>query len=98
MDIDQNLIEFTEKSDETLISSARRFCENHSRYLKAAAKLDLLEKGQRVEHAILGTGTVIDINTDDESYLILFDNMETPRQISMKVKLNRLINIAVLGI
>ncbi|MCR5733433.1 MAG: UvrD-helicase domain-containing protein [Lachnospiraceae bacterium] len=90
LDIDQNLIEFTEKPDESLIAAARRYSENQGRYLKVAAKLDLLEKGQRVEHAILGSGTVIDINTNDESYLILFDNMETPRQISMKVRLKEI--------
>ena len=40
--------------------------------------------------AILGAGTVLDINTDEESYLVQFDEMETPRQISMKVKLKKL--------
>ena len=57
--------------------------------LRGAAKLNLLEKGQRVEHAILGAGTILDINIDEESYLIQFDGMETPRQIAMKVRLKR---------
>lgn len=90
LDIDQEMIEYTEKPDEALINAARRYCENQSRHLKVAAKLDLLEKGQRVEHAIFGVGTVIDINTDEEGYLIQFDNMETPRQIAMKVRLKEI--------
>ena len=90
MDIDEKLLEFTEKPDENMMASVRKFIENDSRHLKGAAKLDLLEKGQRVEHAILGTGTVLEINIDEESYLVKFDEMGTPRQISMKVKLRKI--------
>ncbi len=87
MDIDPELIEFTEQPNEKMMASVRKFIENESRHLKGAEKLNLLEKGQRVEHAILGAGTILDINLDEESYLVKFDSMETPRQISMKVKL-----------
>ena len=90
MDIDPELIEFTEKPDEKMMASVRKFIESDSRHLKGAEKLNLLEKGQRVEHVILGKGTVLDINTDEESYLVQFDEMETPRQISMKVKLKKI--------
>jgi DNA helicase-2/ATP-dependent DNA helicase PcrA len=87
MDIDPELLEFSEKPDETMMAAVRKFIDNDSRHLKGAEKLNLLEKGQRVTHAILGAGTVLDINLDEESYLIKFDEMENPRQISMKVKL-----------
>ncbi|MCR5402258.1 MAG: UvrD-helicase domain-containing protein [Butyrivibrio sp.] len=87
LDIDPELLEFTEKPNESMIAAVRQFIENDSRHLKGAEKLNLLEKGQRVEHAILGEGTVLDFNLDDECYLIQFDGMETPRQISMKVRL-----------
>ena len=90
MDIDPDLLEFTEKPDERMMTSIRKFIENDSRHLKGAEKLNLLEKGQRIEHAILGAGTVLDINMDEESYLIKFDDMDTPRQISMKVNLKKL--------
>lgn len=87
LDIDPELLEFSEKPDETMMAAVRKFIDNDSRHLKGAEKLNLLEKGQRVTHAILGAGTVLEINLDEESYLIKFDEMETPRQISMKVKL-----------
>ncbi len=89
MDIDPDSLEFTEKPDERMMTSIRKFIENDSRHLKGAEKLNLLEKGQRIEHAILGAGTVLDINMDEESYLIGFDEMDTPRQISMKVNLKK---------
>ena len=90
MDIDPSLIEFTQKPDEKMMAAVRKFIDNESRHLKGASKLSLLEKGQTVEHAILGKGTILDINTEEESYLIKFDGMDTPRQISMKVKLSAL--------
>jgi DNA helicase-2/ATP-dependent DNA helicase PcrA len=90
MDIDPELLEFTQVPDERMMTAVRKYIENESRHLKGAEKLNLLEKGQRVEHAILGPGTVLDINLDEESYLVKFDGMETPRQISMKVKLKEI--------
>ncbi len=90
MDIDPELLEFTQVPDERMMTAVRKYIENESRHLKGTEKLNLLEKGQRVEHAILGPGTVLDINLDEESYLVKFDGVETPRQISMKVKLKEI--------
>jgi DNA helicase-2/ATP-dependent DNA helicase PcrA len=87
MDIDQELLEFTEKPDENMMRAVRKFIDNESRHLKGAEKLNLLEKGRRIEHAILGLGTILEIDTDEGSYLIKFDEMDTPRKISMKVRL-----------
>lgn len=87
LDIDRDRLEFTEKPSEDMLRAVRKFIDNDSRHLKGAEKLNLLEKGQRVEHAILGAGTIMDINLEEESYLIQFDEMETPRQIAMKVRL-----------
>jgi DNA helicase-2/ATP-dependent DNA helicase PcrA len=90
MDIDRNCLEYTQEPSEEMMTKVRKYIENDSRHLKGADKLNLLEKGQRVEHAILGTGTILDINTDEESYLVKFDQMPTPRQIAMKVRLKAL--------
>ena len=43
-----------------------------------------------MEHAILGQGTILELNTEEQSYLIQFDGMETTRQISFKVKLKKI--------
>ena len=87
MDIDRSCVEFTKEPSQELIAGVRKYIENDSRHLKGAAKLNLLEKGRRVEHAILGIGTILDINVDEESYLVQFDGMPTPMQIAMKVRL-----------
>ncbi len=90
LDIDQNLLEFTEKPDESMITAVRKYIENDSKHLKGAEKLNLLEPGTRVKHAILGAGTVLEINSEEQCYLVQFDEMGTPRQISFKVKLTEI--------
>jgi DNA helicase-2/ATP-dependent DNA helicase PcrA len=89
MDIDEKLLEFTEKPSDEMMSAVRKFIANDSKHLKGAIKLNLLEKGERVQHAILGPGTILDIDMESESYLIKFDGMETPRQISFKINLKK---------
>jgi DNA helicase-2/ATP-dependent DNA helicase PcrA len=88
LDIDKNLLEFTEKPDENMMTFVQKYIDNESRFLKGAEKMNLLEPGQRVKHAILGMGTILELNTEDQCYLVQFDEMETPRQISFKVKLS----------
>ena len=90
LDIDQNLLEFTEKPEDSMITAVRKFIENDSKHLKGVEKLNLLEPGTRIKHAILGAGTVFEINMEEQSYLIQFDEMGTPRQISFKVKLTEI--------
>ena len=88
LDINSGLLEFTEKPDDTMLAAVRKYIENDSRHLKGAEKLNLLEPGQRVKHAVLGPGTILELNTEEQSYLVQFDEMATPRQISFKVKLH----------
>ncbi|MCR5671706.1 MAG: UvrD-helicase domain-containing protein, partial [Butyrivibrio sp.] len=90
MDIDPELLEFTQEPNEEMMRSVRRFLENDSRYLKSAAKVDLFEPGTRVTHAIMGEGTILDFNTGEENYTVKFDSLETPRAISFKVRLTRI--------
>ncbi len=87
LDIDQELLEYAEKPEEGLIESTRRFVESESRILKKKEERTLPEKGQRVEHAVFGAGTVLDLNLRDACYLVKFDKLPTPREISFKVRM-----------
>ncbi len=87
LDIDPDYIEFTEKPDDSMMTAVRKYIDNDSRHLKGSEKVNLLEPGLRVQHAILGIGTILEVDVVDGCYLVQFDEMETPRQISFKVKL-----------
>ncbi|WP_408070504.1 ATP-dependent helicase [Butyrivibrio sp. JL13D10] len=90
LDIDPELIEFTQKPDNAMMTAVRKYIDNDSRHLKGAEKVNLIEPGKRVKHAILGDGTILEINGTEGCYLVQFDEMDTPRQISFKVKLTEI--------
>ena len=86
LDISPELLEYTEPPQEGLIRDAKEYI--------AVCEKGLTEKepepfaiGQRVRHAILGPGTVIDIDMAKGAHLVRFDCMATPRAISFRAKL-----------
>ena len=87
LDIDQDLLEYADIPEEQLIENTRRFIESESKILKKQEDRELFEVGQRVEHAVFGQGTVLEINGKDRCYRVKFDKVETPRMISFKVKM-----------
>jgi DNA helicase-2/ATP-dependent DNA helicase PcrA len=50
----------------------------------------LLPIGARIEHALLGQGTILDLDKDHNAYVIRFDKLSTPRTIATRVPLKRL--------
>ncbi len=87
LDIDAPLLEFAEPPADTLIETTRRFIESESRLLMPKEHGNLLEPGQRVEHMVFGAGSVLEVHPKEGCYLIRFDRLETPREISFKVKM-----------
>lgn len=86
-DIDQALLSYTKKPDESLINDAVRYIEIQSSFLSGDDEKTIYKTGQRVKHGIFGAGTVLETNMDKSAYLIKFDSKETPRMITFRVKL-----------
>lgn len=47
--------------------------------------------GDQVQHHVFGKGKIIEIDTEENRYKILFDEMDTPRSISFNTQLSRCI-------
>ena len=47
-------------------------------------------RGARVKHILFGSGTVLDVDMDKGAHVVQFDEMETPRKISFRAKLERI--------
>ena len=91
LDIDESLLDLTHKPREGLIQDARAYIEASARRLPSAAQSrDLLDAGTRISHLIFGEGTVLAADPDARTYLIQFDQLDTPRAISFRVKLERI--------
>ncbi len=90
LDIDQDLLEYTRKPADSLIAGARDYIDASDRYLPEDPSEFLLAVGQRVRHAVFGEGVVVDVDRDRGAHIIQFDDMDTPRAITFKARLERL--------
>ena len=90
LDIDRQLIRFTKEPREGLIKEARDYIELSRKYMPASERDVVFPVGQRVRHAVFGTGTVTDVDRDRGAHVIQFDSMDTPRRISFRVKMERI--------
>ena len=90
LDIDRQLIQFTKEPREGLIKEARNYIELSRKYMPASERDVVFPVGQRVRHAVFGTGTVTAVDRDRGAHVIQFDSMDTPRKISFRVKMERI--------
>ena len=90
LDIDQKLIDYTAPPDEGLIKETKEFIKVKDRLLDGAFTAELLAPGDRVMHFIFGPGQILDIDASKKAYLIQFDDMDTPRQVSCRAKLEKI--------
>lgn len=87
LDIDPSLITLTQQPKDSLIAEAKDYIEISHRYLTEDADRKTLPVGQRIRHVVFGLGTVVDIDFDKAAYVIQFDDIDTTRNISFRVKL-----------
>ena len=90
LDIDQNLLEYTQPPREGLIAEAREYIELSEKYLPESPENRAFAIGDRVRHEYLGAGTVVDVDTARDAHIVQFDSMTTPRSISFRVRLTKL--------
>ena len=89
LDIAQELLTYTAPPEESLIRETRDYVLQSKRYLPASEPV-FLRSGQRVRHAQFGPGTVVEADPARQAHLIQFDDMPTPRRISLRAKLEAL--------
>lgn len=90
LDIEQSLITYTKPPREGLIADARGYIDSTTRWLPDSMDDFILPIGQRVRHSAFGDGTVLDVDKGKSAHMIQFDEMETPRSISFRAKLDRI--------
>ncbi len=87
LDISPEFLERVEPIQEGLILDARNYIAASENGL-SVREPETFAIGQRVLHAVLGPGTVIDIDMAKGAHLVRFDCMATPRMISFRAKLD----------
>lgn len=89
LDIEPVLLDYTQKPQEVLIRETKDYLVINERYLADEENQSSLAVGQRVKHSIFGSGTVVDVDLIKAAHLVKFDNIDTPRSISFRAKLEK---------
>lgn len=89
LDIEPALLDYTQKPQEGLIIETKDYLVINERYLADEENQSSLAVGQRVKHSIFGSGTVVDVDLIKSAHLVKFDNIDTPRSISFRAKLEK---------
>lgn len=89
LDIEPALLDYTQKPQEGLIIETKDYLVINERYLTDEENQLSLAVGQRVKHNIFGSGTVVDVDLIKAAHLVKFDNIDTPRSISFRAKLEK---------
>lgn len=90
LDIEPALLDYTQKPQEGLIRETKDYLVINERYLADEENQSSLAVGQRVKHSIFGSGTVVDVDLIKAAHLVKFDNIDTPRSISFRAKLEKI--------
>ena len=89
LDIDQDLLYYPVPPREGLIRESREAADRSRRYLPEDESGMVFPAGTRVRHALFGPGTVLEADRDRGAHLVQFDELDTPRRISFRAKLER---------
>lgn len=89
LDIEPALLDYTQKPQEGLIRETKDYLVINERYLADEENQSSLAVGQRVKHSIFGSGTVVDVDLIKAAHLVKFDDIDTPRSISFRAKLEK---------
>ena len=86
-DIGDEQLEKENPPSESLIKSALEYAEIKQQYMPENSEHTALNAGTRINHFILGPGTVLDYDDEAKVYIIQFDKLDTPRRMNVKVNL-----------
>lgn len=85
--VDEPLLVREGMEDTRLIRDAFRHIEASERLLAPASEQAQFQPGDRVRHAIMGDGVIVEVDLAASAYVVQFDILPTQRRISFRVKL-----------
>ena len=89
-DIDRPLLNYEVELSPQLLAKTRLYVQESETKLQKKSELAGLEKGDTVEHGILGRGIILEIDELDGTYTIQFEKTATPRKMSFKAPLKKM--------
>lgn len=88
--IDRQLLQYTSELDAGLVDEAGAFIRSSERDMTAVESAAGFAVGDRVRHAVMGEGSILEVDEDKKAFVIKYDSISTPRKISFKAKLEKI--------
>lgn len=85
--VDEPLLVREGMEDTRLLRDAFRHIEASERLLAPASEQAQFQPGDRVRHAIMGDGMIVEVDLAASAYVVQFDILPTQRRISFRAKL-----------
>ena len=85
--VDEPLLVREGMEDTRLLRDAFRHIEASERLLAPASEQAQFQPGDRIRHAIMGDGVIVEVDLAASAYVVQFDILPTQRRISFRVKL-----------
>ena len=85
--VDEPLLVREGMEDTRLLRDAFRHIEASERLLAPASEQAQFQPGDRVRHAIMGDGMIVEVDLAASAYVVQFDILPTKRRISFRAKL-----------
>ena len=85
--VDEPLLVREGMEDTRLLRDAFRHIEASDRLLAPASEQAQFQPGDRVRHAIMGDGMIVEVDLAASAYVVQFDILPTQRRISFRAKL-----------
>ncbi|HWT76356.1 MAG TPA: UvrD-helicase domain-containing protein [Mobilitalea sp.] len=83
--VEKNYLNYMVELEDRLMGDASFYIEQNER--KLGGNNQRLKINDRIRHSVFGTGTILGVHEDLSSYEIQFDQMETTRNISFKIRM-----------
>jgi len=88
--INRELLRYTSELDAGLTDEAGAFIRAAERDMSAAQHPVGFAVGDRIRHAVMGEGSILEIDEGKSAFVIKYDRISTPRKISFRAKLERI--------
>ncbi len=85
--VDEPLLVREGMEDTRLLRDAFRHIEASERLLAPASEQAQFQPGDRIRHAIMGDGVIVEVDLAASAYVVQFDILPTQRRISFRAKL-----------
>jgi DNA helicase-2/ATP-dependent DNA helicase PcrA len=85
--VEKTFLNYTVELEERLIGDANFYIEQNE--MKLQGNNERFQVDDIIRHSVFGVGKIVGINEEISSYVIQFDQMETTRSISFRIRLER---------